>query len=77
MVIAGSANAVRVCRSPRPFGEIVPGDTPHPARVSAFQMGFVSGASACAVIDEREVKQRRGDLPIALTYDQSGRLEAG
>lgn len=46
-------------------------------RVSAFQMGFVSGASACAVIDEKEVKQRRGDLPIALTYDQSGRLETG
>lgn len=46
-------------------------------RVSAFQMGFVSGASACGVIDENEVKQRRGDLPIALTYDQSGRLETG
>lgn len=46
-------------------------------RVSAFQMGFVSGTSACAAIDEKEVKQRRGDLPIALTYDQSGRLETG
>lgn len=46
-------------------------------RISAFQMGFVSGASACAAIDEKEVKQRRGDLPIALTYDQSGRLETG
>ncbi|OBG14447.1 peptidase [Mycobacterium colombiense] len=46
-------------------------------RVSAFQMGFVSGASACAAIDDNEVKQRRGDLPIALTYDQSGRLETG
>ena len=45
--------------------------------VSAFQMGFVSGAPACAAIDENEVKQRRGDLPIALTYDRSGRLETG
>lgn len=46
-------------------------------RVSAFQMGFVSGAAACGTIDEKEVKQRRGDLPIALTYDRSGQLETG
>jgi predicted metalloprotease len=35
-------------------------------RVSAFQMGFVSGASECAKIDLAEIEERRGDLPMAL-----------
>lgn len=41
-------------------------------RISAFQMGFVDGPSACAGIDEDEIEQRRGDLPIALPEDVSG-----
>src|SRR6201997_2320999 len=35
-------------------------------RVSAFQMGFLSGASACAGINKQEIAQRRGDLPTTL-----------
>ncbi|HZQ30889.1 MAG TPA: neutral zinc metallopeptidase [Mycobacterium sp.] len=41
-------------------------------RISAFQMGFTDGTSACAGIDKNEVKQRRGDLPIALTGSSNG-----
>lgn len=46
-------------------------------RVSAFQMGFVSGASECAAIDFDEVEQRRGDLPMALPTDDYGDLLTG
>lgn len=35
-------------------------------RVSAFQLGFDTGASSCASIDLAEVRQRRGDIPAAL-----------
>ncbi|WP_099024518.1 neutral zinc metallopeptidase [Mycolicibacterium palauense] len=41
-------------------------------RISAFQFGFTDGAAACAAIDAKEVKQRRGDLPVELQTDQSG-----
>ena len=41
-------------------------------RISAFQFGFIDGASACAAIDDKEVAQRRGDLPVALQRDDSG-----
>jgi predicted metalloprotease len=41
-------------------------------RISAFQMGFTDGAAACAGINEDEVKQRRGDLPVALTRNSTG-----
>lgn len=41
-------------------------------RVSAFQFGFTDGISACAGIDEKEIAQRRGDLPVALQQDQTG-----
>lgn len=41
-------------------------------RVSAFQFGFGDGAPACAAIDEAEVEQRRGDLPVLLPADESG-----
>lgn len=41
-------------------------------RISAFQMGFTDGTSACAGIDKKEVKQRRGDLPVALTGNSNG-----
>ncbi len=43
-------------------------------RLSAFQFGFTDGPSACAAIDMREIKQRRGDLPVLLPEDQSGEL---
>ncbi|MEE6170011.1 MULTISPECIES: neutral zinc metallopeptidase [unclassified Mycolicibacterium] len=43
-------------------------------RVSAFQFGFTDGPSACAAIDVKEIKQRRGDLPVLLPEDQSGEL---
>jgi predicted metalloprotease len=46
-------------------------------RVSAFQMGFVSGASECAKIDMNEVEQRRGDLPMALPKDSGGDVQSG
>ena len=41
-------------------------------RISAFQFGFIDGPSACAAIDDKEVAQRRGDLPVALQRDESG-----
>nr|WP_234802551.1 neutral zinc metallopeptidase [Mycobacteroides salmoniphilum] len=41
-------------------------------RVTAFQMGFTSGAHACAAIDYDNVKERRGDLPMSLQVDESG-----
>lgn len=47
-------------------------------RISAFQMGFINGASACAGIDKKEIEQRRGDLPNALRVDSStGNPETG
>jgi len=41
-------------------------------RISAFQFGFIDGPRACAAIDDKEVAQRRGDLPVALQRDESG-----
>jgi predicted metalloprotease len=46
-------------------------------RISAFQMGFISGASACAGINTKEIEQRRGDLPTKLQRDSSGDPETG
>ncbi|OBG21045.1 peptidase [Mycobacterium sp. 852002-51057_SCH5723018] len=46
-------------------------------RISAFQMGFISGASACAGINSKEIEQRRGDLPTKLQRDSSGDPETG
>jgi predicted metalloprotease len=46
-------------------------------RISAFQMGFDGGSSACAAIDMDEINTRRGDLPISLEVDQAGNLETG
>ncbi len=43
-------------------------------RLSAFQLGFTDGPSACASIDLREIGQRRGDLPVLLPEDQTGEL---
>lgn len=46
-------------------------------RVSAFQMGFVTGTSACATITKAEIERRRGDLPTTLRVDTSGSTETG
>ena len=46
-------------------------------RISAFQMGFINGASACAGINKQEIAQRRGDLPTALQFDPNGNPETG
>ncbi|MGH3558572.1 MAG: neutral zinc metallopeptidase [Mycobacterium sp.] len=46
-------------------------------RISAFQMGFVGDAAACAGIDMDEISQRRGDLPMSLQVDSSGDLQTG
>jgi predicted metalloprotease len=46
-------------------------------RVSAFQMGFVGGASECAKIDLDEIEKRRGDLPMALPLDATGDVQSG
>lgn len=47
-------------------------------RISAFQKGFLNGASACAAIDRKEIEQRRGDLPNALRVDSTtGTPETG
>lgn len=35
-------------------------------RISAFQIGFTSGASECGKIDMDEITERRGDLPLTL-----------
>lgn len=47
-------------------------------RISAFQMGFLNGATACAGINMKEIEGRRGDLPNALRVDSStGNPETG
>ena len=43
-------------------------------RISAFQFGFTDGAAACAGINLKEIKNRRGDLPVELPSDQTGEL---
>lgn len=43
-------------------------------RISAFQFGFTDGAAACAAITLKEIKERRGDLPVDLPSDQTGEL---
>lgn len=46
-------------------------------RISAFQMGFLNGASACTKINKAEIKQRRGDLPTSLQHDSTGAAQTG
>ena len=46
-------------------------------RISAFQIGFSSGASDCAKIDSAEIKERRGDLPQTLPEDPTGEVQSG
>lgn len=44
-------------------------------RVSAFQFGFEDGAPACKNITEREISQRRADLPQFLNTEESGEMD--
>ncbi len=46
-------------------------------RVSAFQMGFITGDVACAGINMTEIEKRRGDLPTSLRVDRRGESETG
>ena len=46
-------------------------------RISAFQMGFLNGASSCAKINKQEIQQRRGDLPTTLQADPNRDPETG
>ncbi|MGV0788774.1 neutral zinc metallopeptidase [Mycolicibacterium sp. XJ2] len=41
-------------------------------RVSAFQFGFADGPETCKGIVVEEVRQRRGDLPVALQRGETG-----
>jgi len=46
-------------------------------RISAFQIGFTSGAAECAKIDMDEINERRGDLPLTLPATSSGAPTSG
>lgn len=46
-------------------------------RINAFQMGFITGAPACAAINKQEIEQRRGDLPTTLRVDPNGDVQTG
>jgi predicted metalloprotease len=46
-------------------------------RVSAFQIGFTSGAADCAKIDEKEIAERRGDLKLVPQVDANGDVDSG
>jgi predicted metalloprotease len=46
-------------------------------RISAFQMGFSTGAPACAAINKQEIDQRRGDLPTMSRVDPHGDVQTG
>ncbi len=46
-------------------------------RISAFQMGFTSGASECGKIDMDEIAKRRGDLPLTLPEEGTGDPASG
>jgi predicted metalloprotease len=40
-------------------------------RISVFQFGFTDGVSACVGIDEKEIAQRRGNVPIPTERDDT------
>lgn len=46
-------------------------------RVDAFQMGFTSGAAACAAITTDSIQQRRRDLPRPLQPDAAALIPEG
>lgn len=41
-------------------------------RISAFQFGFTDGAASCASINVKEIRERRGELPVQLQGDETG-----
>jgi predicted metalloprotease len=41
-------------------------------RVSAVQIGFTDGTDACVSIDQRDIAQRRGALPLLFENDDTG-----
>lgn len=43
-------------------------------RISAFQFGFSDGAGSCNAIDDKEIEQRRGDLPVQLQQNETGEV---
>lgn len=43
-------------------------------RISAFQFGFTDGAGSCKAIDDKEIEQRRGDLPVQLQQNETGEV---
>ena len=73
--VLGATISVR--DEPMSADQVTPGSADHGSafeRVTALQMGFTSGAPACAAIDEEEVAQRRGVLPVLLPEDETGEL---
>ena len=46
-------------------------------RISAFQIGFTSGATDCSKINMAEITARRGDLPLTLPADSTGGTDSG
>lgn len=71
------AATISIRDEPMSADEVAPGSTDHGSafeRVTAFQIGFTSGAAACATIDEEEILQRRGNLPVLLPEGETGEL---
>ena len=67
-------------RDPTPTAENPMTRNPHGSaldRVGAFQIGFDSGAEACAKIDMNGIEQRRDGLPQSLQVDPEGTVESG
>ncbi|KAA0099821.1 peptidase [Mycolicibacterium sp. P1-18] len=46
-------------------------------RISAFQIGFTSGAAECGKIDMAEITERRGDLPLTLPAEGGSEPTSG
>ncbi|HEU4360456.1 MAG TPA: peptidase [Mycobacterium sp.] len=46
-------------------------------RISALQLGFDAGPTACAGITTNEIKQRRGDMPMSLQRQATGGEQIG
>ena len=46
-------------------------------RISAFQIGFTSGAAECGKIDMAEIDARRGDVPLTLPDESTGEPASG
>lgn len=43
-------------------------------RIAAFQSGFTDGAESCKAMDAKEIKERRGKLPVKLEWNQTGEV---